>query len=142
MVELQGSFETPKSTILKINNPININDLSSHDFEFVLLKQDAIISKYTADKFTGTIATYEQDYTGYARQPLENVTRVDNIQDAYLWIADGVTFPDLAGSLQYGLIIEKDTKDIVSIMDLKDVLTFAGDITFNINVHGFMKVKV
>jgi len=142
MVDVIGEFKSPKPMILKVNSVISLSNLASHTLKMVLLKQDVVFDPLTIDKFTGDITAYEQDYSGYERKTLSNVTRVDNISDRYLWIADDVTFESLYATVRYGLIIDDTTKDVISVMDLGDNLTFAGDITFDLNVHGFFGIKV
>lgn len=139
-MEALGGFKAPKSLILKVNNTINLSALSN--LEMLLLKSDAIIDPYTISTFTGDITTYEQDYVGYIRKDLTNITRVDSIQDGYLWVADNIEFESLNASMRYGLIIDKTTKDVISILDLENVYTFAGNITFDLNVYGFLSIKV
>ena len=140
MTEALGSFKAPKSIIFKVNNDIDIYSLSN--LEILLLKSDAIIDPYTIDTFTGDITAYEQDYTGYERISLTNITRVDSIQDGYVWTADNVEFQALNASMRYGLVIDKTTNDVISILDLGDVYTFAGNITFDLSVYGFLSIKV
>lgn len=140
MTEALGEWEAPKSLILKINDTISLSPLSN--LEMVLLKSDAVIDRYTLDTFTGDITAYEQDYVGYARVDLTNITRVNTIQDGYVWTADNIEFQALNASMQYALVIDKTTDDIISVLDLGSVITFAGDITFDLNVYGFLSISV
>lgn len=140
MTEALGEWEAPKSLILKINDTISLSPLSN--LEMVLLKSDAVIDRYTLDTFTGDITAYEQDYVGYARVDLTNITREDGIQDGYVWTADNIEFQALNASMQYALVIDKTTDDIISVLDLGSVITFAGDITFDLNVYGFLSISV
>jgi hypothetical protein len=142
MVQVIGKYKKPKSAILKLNVIFNLSNLAEHTYEFILLKNTADINQFSVDKFDSNLIPYEQDYEGYNRQVLTNITRVDSIQDKYVWTADDVTFLSLNASLRYGLIVRQDTGDIIAIMDLEDVLTFAGDITFNLSVYGFLTTKV
>lgn len=142
MVQVIGKYKKPKSAILKLNGAFNLSNLSANTYEFLLLKNTADIDRFTVSTFDSNLEPYEQDYEGYQRQTLANITRVDTVQDRYVWTSDDVTFLSLNGSVRYGLIIRQDTKDIIAIMDLEDVLTFAGDITFNLSVYGFLTVKV
>lgn len=142
MVQVIGKYKKPKSAILKLNDKFKLSALSDHTYEFLLLKNTADIDRFTVSTFDSNLEPYEQDYEGYQRQTLSNITRVDSIQDRYVWTANDVTFLSLNASLRYGLIIRQDTKDIIAIMDLEDVLTFAGDITFNLSVYGFLTTKV
>lgn len=140
MAENLGIWKTPKTAILKINNPFSVSALGN--LEMLLLKTTATIDPYTIDKFTGDITAYEQDYDGYTRKTLTGITRVNTIQDGYLWLADDITFQALFSTVRYGLIIDKTTKDVIAIMDLGGNITFAGDITFDLNVFGFFGIKV
>lgn len=142
MVSVIGKYKKPKSVIMKLNTVFDLSDLGSDTYEFLLLKNTANIDQFAVDKFDSNLEPYEQDYEGYTRQALSNITRVDSIQDKYIWTADDVTFLSLNANVRYGLIIKQDTKDIIAIMDLEDVLTFAGDITFNLSVYGFLTIKV
>lgn len=127
---------------MKLNTVFDLSNLGSDTYEFLLLKNTANIDQFTVDKFDSNLEPYEQDYEGYTRQVLSNITRVDSIQDKYIWTADDVVFLSLNANVRYGLIIKQDTKDVIAIMDLEDVLTFAGDITFNLSVYGFLTIKV
>lgn len=142
MVSVIGKYKKPKSIIMKLNTVFDLSNLGSDTYEFLLLKNTANIDQFTVDKFDSNLEPYEQDYEGYTRQVLSNITRVDSIQDKYIWTADDVVFLSLNANVRYGLIIKQDTKDVIAIMDLEDVLTFAGDITFNLSVYGFLTIKV
>ncbi|MCE7699935.1 MAG: hypothetical protein K8E24_014300 [Methanobacterium paludis] len=142
MTMVKGNLISPKSLMLKTNTIIKLSNINQNSFEMILLNDDAIIDQYALDKFEGDITAYEIAYTGYARQTLTNLSRVDTIQNAYLFLADNVTFPALNGTLRYGLVVEKTTKDIVTIYDFGESTTFAGDITFNTSIYGFLKTEV
>lgn len=137
-----GNFKAPKSAILKVNNSISLSNMAGMTLQMVLLKPDAVVDPYTVSTFTGDLASAEQNYSGYARQTLSGVTRIDTIQDGYIWTANDVTFEGLNAGVRYGLIIDSATNNIISIMDLGDTYTFAGDITFSLNVYGFFGIKV
>ncbi len=46
------------------------------------------------------------------------------------------------GTVRYVVIFEDASKNIVSILDLDETYTFAGNITFNLSVCGFLAIKV
>lgn len=143
MVETIGNISSPKSFILKQNSVIPLtSNLGGLTYQAALLQSSANVDMSTIDTFTGDIAALEANYTGYSRVTLANIARVDNISNGYLWTANDLLFEALYSSVQYIVIFDTTNYNIVSIIDLGDVYTFAGDITFTISVQGFLKVEV
>lgn len=142
MSQLIGKLMKPKSILLKLGTVFNLQNLGANQYEIILTKPTFNPDLKTINKWEGTLFGYEQDYEGYARQTLSGITRNDNIQDGHLWTANGVTFPGLNANLRYAVVIRKDTKDILSIIDFQQVYAFGGDITFNFPVYGILSLKV
>lgn len=137
MTTIQGTFNAPKSLILKLNSTININSLSN--LSFALLKNNAVIDLDTLDKMT-SLTSYEQDYEGYSRKTVDNIIK-NNVTGGYLWTATDVIFLGLYATVRYGIIFNTSTNDIIAVMDLGQDFTFAGDITFGLSVYGFLEIK-
>lgn len=143
MVEMMGEISSPKSFILKQNSIIPLtNNLGGLTYQAALLRSAATIDMSTLDTFSGDIAALEANYDGYSRVTLTNISRVDNLQNGYLWLADDLLFDALFSSVRYIVIFESVNKHIISVIDLEDVYTFAGDITFTISVQGFLHPTV
>lgn len=144
MSELAGNWKSPKSAILKLNKSgqIQLDDLNTQTLKMALVRPEANIDFSTISTFTGSILDHELNYSGYSRPTLSGVARVNNLSDRYVWTANNVTFNGLMGSVKYVVIFEDANKHIISILDLDETYSFAGNITFNLSVYGFLSVKV